>query len=164
MTQPLRFGDEISEIAEDLENQSHLCETFYDDPEVTGLFEQLIQTALRASMSSDTDTVNGFYNGILTLLTYCFHLGREHALRGYTAPIPVATWNSPRSRTRSTNSGDPEPGRPMVDVTRQGAADLPLRAPRKRRESRPQRDPRSPHLASSHLRPTHATPRRPASR
>src|SRR5688500_9710038 len=93
-----RFLWEILEISEDLCTETQYVHTFWDDVEVRSKAEQMIASAYDAALENarraqrDADTA--VFQAGLMLLTYGFYLGREHARRGYRAPVGPADADS----------------------------------------------------------------------
>jgi hypothetical protein len=85
------FLAEILEISEDLCAETQYVHTFWDDPEVRDKVEQMIVAAYGAAQDNarraHRDADSAAFQAGLMLLTYGFYLGREHARRGYPAPI-----------------------------------------------------------------------------
>ena len=86
------FREEILEICVDLRRESQYVHTFYDDPELRAAVQQMVRSTFRTTLQAtrrgliDDDVA---YRAGLLLLTYGFYLGREHARRGYSSPVPV---------------------------------------------------------------------------
>lgn len=78
------FDDEIAEINEDLTKDAQYLGTFTDDPYLKERVDNMIATMLEINGAPDTQATQ---LACLSILTYGFYLGREHARRGYRAPI-----------------------------------------------------------------------------
>ena len=85
------FRDEVLEISEDLRHEIQYVRTFCEDPElrraVGGLIDGALDQALAQAAAGDQEELDGYFQAGLVLLTYGFYLGREHARRGYKAPV-----------------------------------------------------------------------------
>lgn len=90
MTDNVRtFADEYAEISGDLADQSQLIGTFWDDPALRPQANELINVTLETAINLyEEDPLRAMVEASGLLLTFGFYLGREHALRGYAAPIP----------------------------------------------------------------------------
>ena len=91
MEEQRSFRDEVTEISEDLRHEIQYVRTFCADPALRAAVGRLIDGALDEALAQAAtggqEELDGYFQAGLVLLTYGFYLGREHAKRGYPAPM-----------------------------------------------------------------------------